>query len=151
MWFYDVLYYENDFLDNIDLNKFRDINMDDVVKYLTKGRGKWIYKPYIWLSTNFNQEIMSSVAKMWMQFIGARITLALNVSNVNTFELFSCMTFCSASRYVWVGGSIVRWSIMCVVKKLGFSFPTSWQHCVGGRGFDRRKWAIDEANTKLNW
>ncbi|MBA0568149.1 hypothetical protein Golob_005661 [Gossypium lobatum] len=36
--FYNVAYYENSFLDNINLDTFRDIDMDDVVKYLTEGK-----------------------------------------------------------------------------------------------------------------
>ncbi|MBA0817764.1 hypothetical protein Gohar_028120, partial [Gossypium harknessii] len=36
--FYDVPSYEKDFLDNTDLIVFRDIGMDDVVKYLFKRR-----------------------------------------------------------------------------------------------------------------
>ncbi|MBA0851102.1 hypothetical protein Goshw_013169 [Gossypium schwendimanii] len=37
--FYNALYYENDFLENTDLTKFNDIDMDNIVKYLTEERG----------------------------------------------------------------------------------------------------------------
>ncbi|MBA0847003.1 hypothetical protein Goshw_010984 [Gossypium schwendimanii] len=60
--------------------------MEDVIKYLTRGRGSWNYRPDTELHTNFNQPTMFLVAKMWMQFIGTRLAPALNVSNVNVFQ-----------------------------------------------------------------
>ncbi|MBA0759780.1 hypothetical protein Gotri_022614 [Gossypium trilobum] len=67
----------------MDLESFQNIDMEDVIKYLTYGRGSWNYRSNTKLPTNFNQAIMFPVAKMWMQFIGIRIVPALNVSNVN--------------------------------------------------------------------
>lgn len=91
--FYNISYYEEDFVDSLDLDKFKNINMEDVVKFLTQGRGSWSYRPYNGLPTNFNQVIMFSIAKMWMQFIGIRIAPTLNVSiaptlNVSNINIF---------------------------------------------------------------
>lgn len=83
---YDIPYYEDDFLDEIDLNTFQNIDMNDIVKYLNDGRGTWNHQPDIELLTNFNQAIMFSVIKMWMQFFSTRITPSMNVSNMNTFR-----------------------------------------------------------------
>lgn len=36
--FYDAPYYENNFLENTNLTNFKDINMDNIVNYLSKRR-----------------------------------------------------------------------------------------------------------------
>lgn len=36
--FYNLPYYEYDFIDNTDLNYFKEIVMDNIVKYLIEGR-----------------------------------------------------------------------------------------------------------------
>ncbi|KAG8489241.1 hypothetical protein CXB51_017257 [Gossypium anomalum] len=62
--FYDAPYYESDFLKNIDLINFNDIDMDSIVKYLIENRSEWKYRPDTRLPTNFNQAIMLPIAKM---------------------------------------------------------------------------------------
>ncbi|KAH1097254.1 hypothetical protein J1N35_014175 [Gossypium stocksii] len=52
---YNIPFYEKYFIDSIDLDKFQNINMEDVIKYLTQGQGSWNYKPNIELPTNFNK------------------------------------------------------------------------------------------------
>ncbi|MBA0855845.1 hypothetical protein Goshw_019979, partial [Gossypium schwendimanii] len=84
--FYNVSYYEAGFLDNIDLDNFKDINMDNIVNYLTKGRGERNHRSDTEFPSKFNQEIMFPTAKMWMQFLCTKITPAMNISNVNTFR-----------------------------------------------------------------
>ncbi|MBA0705426.1 hypothetical protein Golax_017618, partial [Gossypium laxum] len=39
------------------------------------------------LPMNFNQAIMFPIGKIWIQFIGTKIAPALNVSNVNVFQV----------------------------------------------------------------
>ncbi|MBA0550641.1 hypothetical protein Golob_021575, partial [Gossypium lobatum] len=43
--FYNTPYYESNFLEESDLEYFRDINMDNFMNYLTKGRGEWKHRP----------------------------------------------------------------------------------------------------------
>ncbi|KAK5825338.1 hypothetical protein PVK06_020161 [Gossypium arboreum] len=83
--FYNISFYEKDLIDNTDLEKFQNIDMEDVTKYLTQDTSRWNYMADAELPTNFNQAIMFFVVKIWMQFISTRIALALNVSNVNVF------------------------------------------------------------------
>lgn len=64
--FYNVPYYANHFLDIIDLDTFKDIEMDVIVKYLTQGRGIWNHKSDTKIPTNLNEAIMFPVAKIWM-------------------------------------------------------------------------------------
>ncbi|KAH1096940.1 hypothetical protein J1N35_013861 [Gossypium stocksii] len=61
--------------------------MEDVIKYLTQGKGNWNYRLDTRLLTNFNQAMTFPVTKMWLQFIGTRIAPTLNVSNVNVFRV----------------------------------------------------------------
>ncbi|MBA0660608.1 hypothetical protein Goklo_012596 [Gossypium klotzschianum] len=60
--------------------------MEDVIN-LTQGRSSWNYRLDTELPKNFNQAVMFLVAKMWMQFISTRIAPALNVFNVNVFQI----------------------------------------------------------------
>lgn len=84
--YYNVPYYEKDYVDSVDFNLFKKVDMKEIIQFLTKGRGVWNYRPDINKPSNFNQAIMFSVAKMWMQFLSTRIAPALNVSNVNSFS-----------------------------------------------------------------
>lgn len=38
--FYNALYYENDFVEEINLKYFKDINMNNVINYLIEGTGE---------------------------------------------------------------------------------------------------------------
>lgn len=67
--FYNAPYYESDFVDVSNLEYFRDLNMDNIINFLTKGRGEWKHRPGTDIPTSFNQEIMFPIAKMWMQFL----------------------------------------------------------------------------------
>ncbi|MBA0711147.1 hypothetical protein Golax_010365 [Gossypium laxum] len=70
--FYDIPYYGKDFLNNTDLNTFEDIEMEDVINYLTQGRVslKWNnqLKAHKGASGN-NEEKLDGMIK-WMQGIG---------------------------------------------------------------------------------
>lgn len=39
--FYNTPYYKNDFLENTNLTNFNDREMDNIINYLTEGRGEW--------------------------------------------------------------------------------------------------------------
>ncbi|MBA0688614.1 hypothetical protein Goari_006387 [Gossypium aridum] len=83
--FYNAPYYKNDFIDETDLEYFRDIDLDSI-NFLTKGSGEWKYRTCINIPVSFHQGVMFLEAKMWTQFVCTKIVLALNVSNVNTFR-----------------------------------------------------------------
>ncbi|MBA0646330.1 hypothetical protein Goklo_014303 [Gossypium klotzschianum] len=42
--FYNAQFYDQDFIDETDLEYFRDINMDKIINYLTEGREEWKYR-----------------------------------------------------------------------------------------------------------
>ncbi|MBA0845090.1 hypothetical protein Goarm_022746 [Gossypium armourianum] len=60
--------------------------MDNIVNYLTEGRGVWKHRLGTDVPALFNQAIMFSIVKMWMQSLFTQITPTLNVSSVNTFR-----------------------------------------------------------------
>ncbi|KAH1097975.1 hypothetical protein J1N35_014896 [Gossypium stocksii] len=64
--FYNAHFYDKDFFSGTGINEFENIDMEDVIKYLTQGRGTWNYRLDMELPTNFNQAIIFSVAKIWM-------------------------------------------------------------------------------------
>ncbi|MBA0625093.1 hypothetical protein Godav_010333 [Gossypium davidsonii] len=43
--------------------------MDNIINYLIEGRGEWKYCPGTSIPTSFNQAIMFSEAKIWIQFV----------------------------------------------------------------------------------
>ncbi|MBA0660713.1 hypothetical protein Goklo_012685 [Gossypium klotzschianum] len=42
---FNASYYNEDFIDEINLEYFRNIDMDNIISYLTEGRGEWKYRP----------------------------------------------------------------------------------------------------------
>lgn len=46
--------------------------MENVINFLTKGRGEWKCHPGIDIPTSFNQVMMFPVAKMWIHFYPRR-------------------------------------------------------------------------------
>lgn len=85
--FYNIPYYEEDYVENINFNMLGNVDMEDVIKFLTQGRSTWNYRPNIGLPSKFNQAIIFPIVKIWMQFLCTRISPALNVSNVNAFQV----------------------------------------------------------------
>ncbi|MBA0733151.1 hypothetical protein Gogos_017190 [Gossypium gossypioides] len=49
--FYNSPCYEKDFIDEIDLEYFQDIDVDNIINFLTEGRGEYKYRPdMFWLT-----------------------------------------------------------------------------------------------------
>ncbi|MBA0611210.1 hypothetical protein Godav_011911 [Gossypium davidsonii] len=90
--FYNAQFYDQDFIDETDLEYFRDINMDKIINYLTEGREEWKYRLGTSISTSFNQAIMFPKAKMWIQFMCTRIVPTLIVFNY-TPDMFGATPF----------------------------------------------------------
>ncbi|MBA0730646.1 hypothetical protein Golax_026020 [Gossypium laxum] len=105
--FYNIPYYENDFIDETDLEYFRDIVMDNIIIVLTEGRGEWKYCSGTNIPISFHKPFMFPEAKMWIQFVCTRIFHALNDSNVNTLRQYYFILFYRKSRNVPVNGSTI--------------------------------------------
>ncbi|KAH1031538.1 hypothetical protein J1N35_043712, partial [Gossypium stocksii] len=90
--FYNVPYYSSDFFESTNLDYFINIDMDNIVNYLTKEKGEGKHRPDINASTSFTPTIMFPIAKIWMQFLCTPISHSLNVSTVNTFQAVQLYT-----------------------------------------------------------
>lgn len=60
--------------------------MDNIRNYLKELRGEWKYRPDTSILTSFNQTIIFSEAKIWIQLVCTRIVPTLIVRNVNSFR-----------------------------------------------------------------
>ncbi|TYJ21754.1 hypothetical protein E1A91_A08G083800v1 [Gossypium mustelinum] len=85
-FYYDAPYYASDLLDYVDLNMYRGIDMDAILRYLTQGCGELTRQVGTNIHVKFTQAIMFPMAKMWMQFICTCISRTQNISHVTTFR-----------------------------------------------------------------
>lgn len=59
--------------------------MDTILHYLMQGHGEWTRQFGSNVPIKFNQAIMFSMAKMWVQFIYTPILPTQNVSYITAF------------------------------------------------------------------
>lgn len=52
--YYNIPFYEKDYIKGIGLDKIQNINLEGVIKYLTQGKGTWNFWPDTKLPINFN-------------------------------------------------------------------------------------------------
>ncbi|MBA0701864.1 hypothetical protein Goari_020382 [Gossypium aridum] len=62
--FYDVSYYCRDYLYKADMKEFKNIDIEEILRFLTKGKERWTYQMGTTISVTFNQEVMTPKAKM---------------------------------------------------------------------------------------
>ncbi|MBA0843313.1 hypothetical protein Goarm_000515 [Gossypium armourianum] len=64
--FYNAPYYEKYFIDETDLEYFRDISMDNIINVLIEGRGKWKYRPELRAKKikDWNKQRQESIATL---------------------------------------------------------------------------------------
>ncbi|MBA0794204.1 hypothetical protein Gohar_018554 [Gossypium harknessii] len=70
---YDVSYYYYDYLYKTNLKEFRNIDMEEILRYLIKRKEMWTYQTGKEIPKTFNQELMTPKAKIWMKFVCSRI------------------------------------------------------------------------------
>ncbi|MBA0763172.1 hypothetical protein Gotri_012673 [Gossypium trilobum] len=51
---YDIPYYYRDYLYKIDLKEFRNIDTDEILKFLTEGKETWTYRTGTTIPKTFN-------------------------------------------------------------------------------------------------
>ncbi|MBA0597687.1 hypothetical protein Gorai_007487, partial [Gossypium raimondii] len=78
--FYDAPYYYLDYLYKTDLMEFRNIDMEEILRFLMDGKEMWTYKIGKRTPEAFNQELMIPKAKMWMKFVCSRILPTIEMS-----------------------------------------------------------------------
>ncbi|MBA0845152.1 hypothetical protein Goarm_023199, partial [Gossypium armourianum] len=70
---YDAPYYYHDYLYKTDLKKLKNIDTEEILRFLTKGKEMWTYQTGTTIPQTFNQELMTPKAKMWMKLVCSRI------------------------------------------------------------------------------
>ncbi|KAK5811922.1 hypothetical protein PVK06_027309 [Gossypium arboreum] len=70
---YDVPYYYRDYICKIDLKEFRNIDTEEILRFLKEGKEMWTYQTGTTIPETFNQALLTPKAKMWMKFVCSRI------------------------------------------------------------------------------
>ncbi|MFQ6643392.1 hypothetical protein Gotur_018655, partial [Gossypium turneri] len=63
--FYDAPYYYPNYLYKIDLSKFKNVNIEDILIFFAEGKDIWTYRKVTTIPKTFNQVLMKSKAKIW--------------------------------------------------------------------------------------
>ncbi|MBA0776355.1 hypothetical protein Gotri_011360 [Gossypium trilobum] len=70
---YDAPNYYHYYLYKTDLKEFKNIDTEEILRFLTEGKKMWTYRMGTVIPETFNQELMTPKAKMWMKFAGVPI------------------------------------------------------------------------------
>ncbi|MBA0747808.1 hypothetical protein Gogos_004692 [Gossypium gossypioides] len=62
--FYDAPYYYRDYLYKIDLKELKNIDAEEILRFLTEGKEMWSYRIGIVIPETFNQELMTPKVKI---------------------------------------------------------------------------------------
>ncbi|MBA0755126.1 hypothetical protein Gogos_005607 [Gossypium gossypioides] len=84
--FYDASYYYHDYLYKVDMKEFKNIDMEEILRFLTKGKERWTYRMGTTISDTFNQELMTRKAKMWMKFVCSRIWPTIEMTKIGPIQ-----------------------------------------------------------------
>ncbi|MBA0753634.1 hypothetical protein Gogos_019929, partial [Gossypium gossypioides] len=71
--FYDAPYYYHDYLYKTDLKELKNIDTEEILRFLTEGKEMWTYQTRTTIPQTINQELMTPKAKMWMKLVCSRI------------------------------------------------------------------------------
>ncbi|MBA0826748.1 hypothetical protein Goarm_011571, partial [Gossypium armourianum] len=63
---YDTPYYYRDYLYKTDLKEFRNIDTEEILRFLMEGKKMWTYRMGKTIPKTFNQKLMTPKANMWM-------------------------------------------------------------------------------------
>ncbi|MBA0866896.1 hypothetical protein Goshw_025429, partial [Gossypium schwendimanii] len=83
---YDAPYYYRYYLYKIDLKVFKNIDTEEILRFLTEGKEMWTYRIGIVIPETFNQELMTPKAKMWMKFVCLRIWHITKMSKISLIQ-----------------------------------------------------------------
>lgn len=90
--FYDALYYSHDYLENINLFTFDNLDMEGIINcliiinYLIEDRCEWTRNANIEMPLKFNTVIKLLMTKLWMQFICTRLAHTHNASDITIYR-----------------------------------------------------------------
>ncbi|MBA0749361.1 hypothetical protein Gogos_003305 [Gossypium gossypioides] len=84
---YDTPYYYRNHLYKTDLKEFRNIDIEEVLRFLTARKEMWTYRMGITIPKTFNQELMTPKANMWMKFVCSRIWPITKMSEISPIQV----------------------------------------------------------------
>ncbi|MBA0796057.1 hypothetical protein Gohar_006857, partial [Gossypium harknessii] len=62
--FYDALYYYHDYLYKIDFKELKNVDIEDILRFLIEGKEMWTYQNGTTMPKTFNQALMTPKAKI---------------------------------------------------------------------------------------
>lgn len=80
--FYNAPYSYKGYLYRTILKEFKNINIDEVLQFLTAGKELWTYRASTTIPETFNQELIMPKAKIWMKFVCSRICSTTYTSKI---------------------------------------------------------------------
>ncbi|MBA0843403.1 hypothetical protein Goarm_000598, partial [Gossypium armourianum] len=60
-------YYYRDYLCKTDFDEFRNIDTEEILRFLMEGKEMWTYRTGTTIPETFNQELMTPKVKIWMK------------------------------------------------------------------------------------
>ncbi|MBA0820060.1 hypothetical protein Gohar_028263 [Gossypium harknessii] len=88
--YYNTPFYDQDLINEIELEYFRDIDMDNIISYLIEGMVGWKYHPGTSIPTSFNQKKQVCIRK----WIHQNIKRCISGQKVGVFFPHLVMTLC---------------------------------------------------------
>ncbi|MBA0809235.1 hypothetical protein Gohar_024906 [Gossypium harknessii] len=82
----DAPYYYRYYLYKTDLKEIKNIDIEEILRFLTEGKEMWTYRMGTVILDTFNQELMTPKAKMWMKFVCSRIWPITKMSKISPIQ-----------------------------------------------------------------
>ncbi|MBA0755870.1 hypothetical protein Gogos_019961 [Gossypium gossypioides] len=83
---YDTPYYYCGYLYKTNLKEFRNIDTNEILRFLTERKDMWTYQMGTTIPKTFNQQLMTSKAKMLMKFVCLRIWSIIEMSEISPIQ-----------------------------------------------------------------
>ncbi|MBA0762948.1 hypothetical protein Gotri_012490 [Gossypium trilobum] len=84
--FYDAPYYYYDYLYKTSLKEFKNVDMEEIFRFVTEGKEVWTYQPGTTIPKMFNQALMTPKAKIWMKFVCPRIWPTYDLVDISLIQ-----------------------------------------------------------------
>ncbi|KAK5811975.1 hypothetical protein PVK06_027368 [Gossypium arboreum] len=101
----------------MDLKEFKNIDMEEILRFLMEGKEMWTYRIGTTIPETFNQELMTPRTKMWMRFFCSRIWPIVEMSEIG--PIHAIITYgILQKKQISIGTWIYKNMVECV-KHLG--------------------------------
>ncbi|KAK5825395.1 hypothetical protein PVK06_020225 [Gossypium arboreum] len=114
---YDVPYYYRDYLYKTDMKEFKNIDKEEILRFLMEGKEMWTYRVGIVIPETFNQELMTPKAKMWVKFVYLRIWPIIELLEISPIQAIITYEILQ-KKQICIGTWIYKNMVDCI-KNLG--------------------------------